>query len=85
MANVLREAGAKTVDKHASALIGELVEVTHPAIGRRERFVIAHEKADRTGRVFGIAVPPDTRTALQGQSRIQGLPEPVLETMQTRT
>ncbi|WP_287994247.1 DUF6745 domain-containing protein [Acidiphilium sp.] len=85
MANVLKAAGAETVDTHPNPLIGDLVEVSHPAIGQRERFVIAHEKSDRSGRVFGIAVPPDTKTALEGQSRIQGLPEPVLETMTVRT
>ena len=85
MANVLREAGARTVDAHTNPLIGELVEVSHPAIGKRERFVIAHERTDRSGRIFGIPVPPDTKTALEGQARIQGIPAPVLETMTART
>ncbi|MEM8615346.1 MAG: DUF6745 domain-containing protein [Pseudomonadota bacterium] len=85
MANVLREAGAKTVNRHKNPLIGELVQVTHPSIGTDERFVIAHEKPDRTGRVFGIPVPPSTKSALEGQTFIQGLPGPVIEATVCRT
>ena len=85
MEKVLKEAGAKTINKHKNPLIGNLVQVSHPSIGNNERFVIAHEKKDKSGRIFGIPVPPSTKTALEGQSFIQGLPEALLECIEVRT
>lgn len=63
-ATVLEQLEAKIIDEDGDPEIGTLVEVNLPDIGR-ERFL---KVKCGTGRIFAIPVPPDTKTALDGQS-----------------
>jgi hypothetical protein len=68
-ARILGELGAKTINADADPQIGTLVEVSLPDAGRA-RFVRVQ---CGTGREFAICVPPDTKTALDGQAWCAGL------------
>ena len=61
---MLRELGAKTIHKHDNPLVGELLEVDIPDVGR-ERFLRIQ---CGTAREFALPVPPETETATQAQA-----------------
>ena len=63
-ANVLEQLDAKIINEDGDPEIGTLVEVNLPDLGR-ERFL---KVKCGTGRIFAIPVPPDTKTALEGQA-----------------
>ena len=62
--NILKELDAKVIDEDEDAMIGTLLEVNIPDIGR-EKFL---KVLCGTGREFAIPVPPDMKTALQAQA-----------------
>lgn len=80
--SILKQLNAKTIDKHPSPFIGELVEVDTPKIGKREKFL---RVLCGTGREFAIPVDIACRTALEAQSRIRNIPEAILEVSDVRT
>ena len=62
--NVLEKLNAKTIDKDDDPLIGELLEVDIPDVGR-ERFL---KVQCGTGRTFALPCPPGMKTALDAQA-----------------
>ena len=66
--NLLKDHPAKVIDTDADEEVGELIEVNIPNIGR-ERFL---RVLCATGRTFVIPVPPETRTAIEGQAWLWG-------------
>lgn len=78
---VLDELGATTIDAHANPLIGTLIEVDLPDVGR-ERFL---RVMCGTRREFALPVPPDTQTATAAQAWLHhededGFEEPAMRT-----
>ena len=63
-AKILRELKAKTIDKHVSPFVGELLEVEIPEIGK-EKFL---RVKCGTEREFALPVPPDMKRASQAQA-----------------
>ena len=80
-AQVLRELNAKTIDVDDDPMIGTLVEVTIPDVGR-ERFL---KVICGTGREFAIPVPPDMKTALEANAWTYGLEGNLLRDLEVRT
>ena len=63
-AKILRDLNAKVIDSDDDPMIGNLLEVDIPDIGR-ERFL---QVLCGTGRTFAIPVPPTMKTALEAQA-----------------
>lgn len=61
---VLKELNAKTIDKHDNPLVGEVVEVDIPEVGR-ERFLRVQ---CGTRREFALPIPPTVKTAKEAQA-----------------
>ena len=61
---ILNELNAQSIDKDADPMIGELLEVEIPDIGR-EKFL---RVMCATGRTFALPVPPQMQTALQANA-----------------
>jgi len=80
-AQVLRELDAKTIDVDDDPMIGTLVEVTIPDIGR-ERFL---KVICGTGREFALPVPPDMTTALGANAWTYDLGGDTLRKLEVRT
>ena len=80
--NILKTINAKTVDKDEDPQIGELLEVSHSAIGDKEKFL---KVVCGTGRVFALPVPPDMKTALQANAWTFGLDGNSLKKLKMRT
>lgn len=78
--NVLKELNAKTIDKDADPMIGELVEVTLE--GERERFLTV---LCGTQRSFSLPVPPDMQTALQANAWTFDIDPDLLRNLEVRT
>jgi hypothetical protein len=78
---ILTELNAKTLDKDEDPEIGELVEVTIPDIGK-EKFI---RVTCGTGRRFAIPVPPETKTALEGNAWTYDIPTDLLKMKEFRT
>ena len=68
-AKILRDLNARTIDADKDPLIGTLVEVDLPDVGKA-RFL---RVTCGTGREFAISVPPTTKTALAAQAWVVGL------------
>jgi hypothetical protein len=71
---ILSKLGATTIDRDGDPQIGELVEVKLPGEGQ-EKITARYLRVQcGTGRLFAVCVPPDTRTALDAQAWMLGLP-----------
>jgi hypothetical protein len=68
-ARILKELEAKTINRHDDPQIGELLEVTIQDLGR-QRFV---RVMCGTRREFAIAVPPETKTAIEAQAWMRSM------------
>lgn len=79
--NVLKELKAKIIDKDDDPMVGELLEVELPDIGR-EKFLRVQ---CGTKRMFTLPVPPDMKTALQANCWTYNIPEDVLKSLEFRT
>lgn len=79
--NILKELDAKTLDVDEDPMIGTLVEVDIPEIGR-ERFL---KVLCGTGREFAIPVPPDVHTALEANAWTYGMNPADLRDLEVRT
>ena len=66
---ILNKLNAITIDRDEDPLVGELVEVDIPEIGR-EKFL---RVTCGTGRKFALPVPPEMKTALQSNAWTYGL------------
>lgn len=71
-ANILKELNSVVIDQDEDPMIGTLVEVDIPEIGK-EKFL---KVLCGTGREFAIPVPPDMKTALQSNAWTFGLKSP---------
>ena len=71
--NILEELNAETIDKHSNPMVGELVAVDIPDVGR-ERFL---RVKCGTNRLFALPVPPDTDTAENAQRWLNFIPDDV--------
>ena len=80
-AQVLRELDAKTIDVDDDPMIGTLVEVTIPDVGR-ERFL---KVICGTGSEFALPVPPDMTTALGANAWTYDLDGDTLRKLEVRT
>lgn len=78
---ILQELDAKVIDTDEDEMIGQLVEVILPDIGR-EKFL---RVKCGTGRRFALPVPPDMQTALQANSWTYGVDTQVLRALEART
>jgi len=78
---ILHELDAVTIDTDEDAMIGELVEVTLPDVGR-EKFL---RVTCGTGRRFAIPMPPHVMTALAGNAWSYGVDSQVLRALEVRT
>jgi len=63
-AKILKELNATVIDQDEDPMIGTLVEVDIPEVGK-EKFL---KVLCGTGREFAIPVPPDMKTALQSNA-----------------
>jgi len=81
-ANILKELNSVVIDQDEDPMIGTLVEVDIPEIGK-EKFL---KVLCGTGREFAIPVPPDMRSALQANAWTYGLKNPEdLRNLEIRT
>lgn len=80
-ATVLRELDAHEIDRHANPMIGTLVQVQLPYLGKR-RFL---RVMCGTGREFALRVPLHVHTAIEAQSLIQRIPPEMVERIEVRT
>ena len=78
--HILRQLNAKTIEKDKDPRIGELVEVSIE--GRRERFI---KVLCGTNREFALPVPPDTKTAAEGNAWTYDVPVSLLKLIEIRT
>ena len=79
--NILRELRAVTIQKDEDPMMGELLEVHIPDIGK-EKFLRVR---CGTGREFAIPMPPHIKTALEGNSWSYGVDTQVIKALETRT
>ena len=68
-------------DEDADPMIGTLIEVEIPEIGR-EKFL---KVLCGTGREFAIPVPPEMKTALEANAWTYDIPSDVLSQLEVRT
>jgi len=80
-AKILRELNASVIDSDEDPMIGNLVEVDIPEIGR-EKFL---KVVCGTGREFAIPVPPEMKTALEANAWTYGLTPEELIPLEVRT
>lgn len=78
---ILEQLNAKTIDKDDDPMIGELVEVNLPDVGK-EKFL---RVVCGTGRKFAIPMPPHVMTALEGNSWSYGVDTQILKALEART
>jgi hypothetical protein len=69
--NILEELNAETIDKHDNPMVGELVAVDIPDVGR-EKFL---RVKCGTNRLFALPVPPDMDTAENAQRWLNFIPD----------
>jgi hypothetical protein len=79
--NVLAQLKAKSLDKDEDPMIGELLEVKIPDLGK-ERFL---KVLCGTGRTFAIPVPPTVKTALEANAWTFGVDPEKLRDLEVRT
>lgn len=80
-ARVLRELNARVIESDEDPMIGTLLEVDIPDIGK-EKFL---KVLCGTGREFAISVPPEMKTALEANAWTYGLDGDVLRQLEVRT
>lgn len=80
-AKILRDLNATVIDSDEDPMIGTLVEVSLPDIGK-EKFL---KVLCGTGREFAIPVPPDMKTALDANAWTYNLDGDVLRKLEVRT
>jgi hypothetical protein len=80
-AKILKGLDAKTIDEDDDPMIGTLVEVNIPDIGR-EKFL---KVLCGTGREFAIPVPPDVKTALEANAWTYDIDANFLKQLEVRT
>jgi hypothetical protein len=80
-ANILDRLDSKVIDEDEDPMIGTLLEVNIPDVGR-EKFL---KVQCGTGRIFAIPVPPDTQTALAGNAWTFNIEPDVLRMLEVRT
>ena len=80
-AKILRELNARTIDVDDDPMIGTLVEVDIPDVGR-EKFL---KVLCGTGREFALPVPPDMTTALGANAWTYDLDGDTLRKLEVRT
>lgn len=78
---ILRELNAVTIDRDEDPMVGELVEVELPGLGK-EKFL---RVVCGTGRKFALAVPPNMRTALEANAWSFNIEPDVLKLLEVRT
>jgi len=79
--NILDQLNARSIDRDADPMIGELVEVNIPDVGR-EKFL---RVLCGTGRRFALPVPPTMQTALQANAWTFGMDEKTFIPPEIRT
>jgi hypothetical protein len=80
-ARILRELDAKVIDADEDPMVGTLVEVNIPDIGK-ENFL---KVLCGTGREFAIPVPPDVKTALEANAWTFDIDGDTLKKLEVRT
>ena len=80
-AKILRELDSKVIDSDEDPMIGNLLEANIPGIGR-EKFL---QVLCGTGRTFAIPVPPECKTALEGNAWTFGVEPEMLRDLEVRT
>jgi len=80
-AKVLRELNARVIESDEDPMIGTLLEVDIPDIGK-EKFL---KVLCGTGREFAIPVPPNMKTALEANAWTYGLDGDALRQLEVRT
>lgn len=80
-AKVLKDLKSKTVDKDEDPMIGELLQVNIPGVGK-EKFL---RVLCGTGREFAIPVPPTVKTALEANAWTFNIAPDVLKMLEVRT
>lgn len=80
-ARILRELNSKIIDSDEDPMIGTLLEVNIPDIGR-EKFL---QVLCGTGRTFAIPVPPNCKTALEANAWTFGVEPETLRDLEVRT
>jgi hypothetical protein len=78
---ILQELKAKVLDKDEDPMIGELVEVALPDLGKQKFLRVVCG----TGRKFAIPMPPDIKTALEGNAWTYAVDTQVIEALSART
>jgi hypothetical protein len=78
---ILSELKSKTIDRDEDPMIGELVEVTLPDIGK-EKFL---RVVCGTGRKFALPVPPQMKTALEANAWSYAVDTKVIRSLEART
>lgn len=79
--NVLTQLDARVIDVDEDPMIGTLVEVQIPDVGR-ERFL---KVLCGTGREFALPVPPNMSTALEANAWTYDISPDLLKTLEVRT
>ena len=82
---ILKKLQATTIDKDGDPQIGELVEVGLPGEGGETITARYLRVQCGTGRKFAVCVPPDTKTALDAQAWMLGLPKKEFVRPEVRT
>ena len=80
-AKILDKLNATVVDEDEDPMIGTLLEVDIPEIGR-EKFL---KVQCGTGRIFAIPVPPNVKTALEANAWTYGMDPEQLRDLEVRT
>jgi hypothetical protein len=78
---ILDELNATTLNKDSDPLVGELVEVDIPDIGRAKFLRVLCG----TGRTFALPVPPNMHTALEANAWTYGLEPDFIRNLEVRT
>ena len=79
--NVLKSLKAKVIDEDPDPMIGTLLEVNIPDIGK-EKFI---KVVCGTGREFAIPVPPNMKTALEANAWTYDIDPDILKQLEVRT
>lgn len=79
--NILKELNATVIDEDEDPMIGTLLEVDIPDVGR-EKFL---KVLCGTGREFAIPVPPNSKTALAANAWTYDIDPDILKTLEVRT
>ena len=80
-AKILRELDSKVIDSDEDPMIGNLLEANIPGIGR-EKFL---QVLCGTGPTFAFPVPPECKTAIEGNAWTFGVEPEMLRDLEVRT